>query len=44
MGIKKLKMYKRFRGITQLEEVEELKEEMIDRFGEYPSQVGLLLQ
>lgn len=41
-GHQKIEMYKRFRGITQLEEVEELKEEMIDRFGEYPSQVGLL--
>lgn len=41
-GHQKIEMYKRFRGITTLEEVEELKEEMIDRFGDYPLQVALL--
>jgi transcription-repair coupling factor (superfamily II helicase) len=39
-GYQKIEMYKRFRGIETLEDVEELKEEMIDRFGEYPQQVS----
>ncbi|QQZ09498.1 transcription-repair coupling factor [Heyndrickxia vini] len=43
-GHQKIEMYKRFRGITSLEEVEELKEEMIDRFGDYPLQVALLFK
>src|SRR5690606_5886056 len=38
----KIEMYKRFRNIESLEEVEELKEEMTDRFGDYPQQVGYL--
>ena len=41
-GHQKIEMYKRFRGITSLEEVEELREEMLDRFGEYPDEVGYL--
>lgn len=41
-GHQKIEMYKRFRGITSTDEIEELKEEMIDRFGNYPIQVGLL--
>ncbi|MGE8207413.1 transcription-repair coupling factor [Heyndrickxia sp. NPDC080065] len=41
-GHQKIEMYKRFRGITTLEEVEELREEMVDRFSDYPIQVGLL--
>ena len=42
-GHQKIEMYKRFRGITSLEEVEELQEEMLDRFGEYPDEVAYLL-
>ena len=39
-GYQKIEMYKRFRGIETLEDIEELKEEMIDRFGDYPQQVS----
>ncbi|HEY9578182.1 MAG TPA: transcription-repair coupling factor, partial [Pseudobacillus sp.] len=35
----KIEMYKRFRSIESLEEVDELKEEMVDRFGDYPREV-----
>jgi transcription-repair coupling factor (superfamily II helicase) len=35
-GHQKIEMYKRFRGIVDLEDIEELREEMLDRFGEYP--------
>ncbi len=38
----KIEMYKRFRNIGSLEDLEELREEMIDRFGDYPFQVGYL--
>lgn len=41
-GHQKIEMYKRFRGIASLEEVEELQDEMIDRFGEYPEEVSYL--
>lgn len=41
-GHQKIEMYKRFRGISSLEEFEELHEEMLDRFGEYPDQVAYL--
>lgn len=41
-GQQKIEMYKRFRGINLLDDVEELKEEMIDRFGEYPYEVSYL--
>ncbi|WP_203364422.1 transcription-repair coupling factor [Bacillus sp. REN10] len=40
----KIEMYKRFRSIESLEEVAELKEEMIDRFGEYPREVADLFK
>lgn len=43
-GHQKIEMYKRFRGATTLEEVQELQEEMIDRFGEYPKEVSYLFQ
>ncbi|MGA5692567.1 transcription-repair coupling factor [Cytobacillus pseudoceanisediminis] len=43
-GHQKIEMYKRFRGISSLEDVEELQDEMIDRFGEYPDEVGYLFQ
>ena len=41
-GHQKIEMYKRFRGITSLEEVEELQDEMLDLFGEYPDEVAYL--
>ncbi|MGG3890573.1 transcription-repair coupling factor [Metabacillus fastidiosus] len=43
-GRQKIDMYKRFKAITSLEDLEELQEEMIDRFGEYPKEVELLLK
>lgn len=43
-GHQKIEMYKRFRGASSLEDVEELNEEMIDRFGEYPKEVSYLFQ
>ncbi|WP_064090893.1 transcription-repair coupling factor [Rossellomorea aquimaris] len=41
-GHQKIEMYKRFRSLTSLPEIEELEEEMLDRFGEYPEEVGFL--
>ncbi|MEH6940689.1 transcription-repair coupling factor [Bacillus sp. JJ722] len=41
-GNQKIEMYKKFRGVTTLEEIEELKEEMTDRFGDYPVEVEYL--
>ena len=38
----KIEMYKRFRNVATLEDLEELREEMIDRFGDYPHEVGYL--
>ncbi|MFT8320033.1 MAG: transcription-repair coupling factor [Bacillus sp. (in: firmicutes)] len=43
-GQQKIEMYKRFRGVTSLEEVSELQEEMIDRFGDYPAEVAYLFK
>ena len=43
-GQQKIEMYKRFRGVNHLEDIEELQEEMIDRFGEYPEEVSYLFQ
>ncbi|WP_100374387.1 transcription-repair coupling factor [Bacillus sp. FJAT-45037] len=40
----KIEMYKRFKGIETLEELADLKDEMFDRFGEYPKQVEYLLR
>lgn len=40
----KIMMYKQFRGVSAIEDIEELQEEMIDRFGDYPQEVGYLLQ
>ncbi|RFU60334.1 transcription-repair coupling factor [Bacillus sp. V59.32b] len=42
-GHQKIEIYKRFRGVASLEELEELQEEMLDRFGEYPDEVTYLL-
>ncbi|RLQ91711.1 transcription-repair coupling factor [Falsibacillus albus] len=41
-GNQKIEMYKRFRALSTFEEIEELKEEMVDRFGDYPKQVEYL--
>ncbi|MGN1401642.1 MAG: transcription-repair coupling factor [Bacillus sp. (in: firmicutes)] len=41
-GHQKIEMYKKFRGLSSLEDVEDLKEEMVDRFGDYPDEVGYL--
>ncbi len=43
-GHQKIEMYKRFRAVTSVEEIEELKEEMEDRFGKYPEQVDYLFR
>ena len=43
-GQQKIEMYKRFRGITDHEEIEELQDEMIDRFGEYPEELMYLFK
>src|SRR5699024_5621164 len=40
----KIDMYKRFQSFESAEEIEDLKEELTDRFGDYPEQVaGLFL-
>lgn len=39
----KIEMYKRFKALQSAEDIEELQEEMIDRFGDYPKQVSYLL-
>ncbi len=41
-GNQKIEMYKRFRSLATLAEVRELKDEIIDRFGDYPEQVDYL--
>jgi transcription-repair coupling factor (superfamily II helicase) len=43
-GHQKIEMYKRFRGAQTLEDIEELQDEMLDRFGEYPNEVAYLFQ
>nr|WP_263323936.1 transcription-repair coupling factor [Neobacillus sp. Marseille-Q6967] len=43
-GHQKIEMYKRFRGLSSLEDIEELQDEMLDRFGEYPEEVAYLFQ
>ncbi len=40
----KVDMYKQFKALETVEEVEVLQEEMIDRFGDYPQEVGYLFQ
>ncbi|CQR47480.1 Transcription-repair-coupling factor [Paraliobacillus sp. PM-2] len=41
-GKQKIDMYKRFQTVASESEVEELREELIDRFGDYPSEVANL--
>lgn len=43
-GHQKIEMYKRFRSLENLKEIEELKEEMIDRYGDYPEEVETLFR
>ncbi|MBA2876709.1 transcription-repair coupling factor [Thermaerobacillus caldiproteolyticus] len=43
-GLQKIDMYKRFKAIETIEDLEELRDEMIDRFGEYPDEVAYLFQ
>ncbi|HWO94952.1 MAG TPA: transcription-repair coupling factor [Bacillus sp. (in: firmicutes)] len=43
-GRLKIEMYKRFRAVETLEDVQELQEEMIDRFGDYPEEVAYLFK
>ncbi len=38
----KIDMYKRFQSCTSQEEIHDLREELIDRFGDYPEEVGNL--
>ncbi|MFC0559589.1 transcription-repair coupling factor [Halalkalibacter alkalisediminis] len=40
----KIEMYKRFKGAESVEDITDLKDEMFDRFGEYPKQVDFLLR
>ncbi|WP_409276188.1 transcription-repair coupling factor [Neobacillus sp. SCS-31] len=41
-GHQKIEMYKRFRGIEGIDDLNELEEELKDRFGEYPDEVSYL--
>ncbi|WP_059105305.1 transcription-repair coupling factor [Shouchella shacheensis] len=38
----KIEMYKRFKGAESTAEIDDLRDEIIDRFGEYPKQVDYL--
>ncbi|WP_407690234.1 transcription-repair coupling factor [Salisediminibacterium beveridgei] len=39
----KIDMYKKFKGVQSFADVEEVQVELIDRFGEYPTEVELLI-
>ncbi|WP_210367660.1 transcription-repair coupling factor [Bacillus sp. REN3] len=43
-GHQKIEMYKRFRGVGTLKDIEELKEEITDRYGDYPPEVDTLFK
>lgn len=43
-GRQKIDMYKRFRGVESMDDLRELQEEMVDRFGEYPVEVDYLVK
>lgn len=43
-GYQKIEMYKRFRNIKDMEDIRDLQEEMIDRYGDYPEEVGNLFK
>ncbi|WP_416829571.1 transcription-repair coupling factor [Ectobacillus polymachus] len=40
----KIMMYKQYRGVSSAQDIEELQEEITDRFGDYPQEVGYLFQ
>ncbi|WEG12727.1 transcription-repair coupling factor [Pullulanibacillus sp. KACC 23026] len=42
-SLQKIDLYKKFRSVTSLEDLEELREELVDRFGDYPKEVEDLL-
>ncbi|EUJ47134.1 TRCF domain-containing protein, partial [Listeria rocourtiae] len=41
-GRQKIEMYKRFRTVLDMDDLEELRSDMMDRFGDYPEQVEYL--
>ena len=41
-GYQKIEMYKRFRAIKTMEDITDLQDEMIDRFGDYPEPVAFI--
>ncbi|MCQ2011237.1 transcription-repair coupling factor [Sporolactobacillus sp. STSJ-5] len=43
-SLQKIDMYKRFKAAASVQDVEELKDEMIDRFGDYPREVADLFK
>lgn len=43
-GNQKIEMYKRFRSLTSTEELDELRDEMLDRFGDFPKEVSYLFK
>lgn len=43
-SLQKIDMYKRFKAADSLQDVAELKDEMIDRFGDYPREVADLFK
>lgn len=43
-GHQKIEMYKRFRGVSTMDDVHEVENELLDRFGEFPDPVAYLLQ
>jgi transcription-repair coupling factor (superfamily II helicase) len=42
-SLQKINLYKKFRTVTTLEDLDELEEEIVDRFGDYPNEVRDLL-
>ncbi|NEU32547.1 transcription-repair coupling factor [bacterium LRH843] len=40
----KIEMYKRFKGAENIDDISDLKDEMFDRFGQFPKQVDYLLR
>ncbi len=40
----KIEMYKHFKAVSSLSELDDLKDELIDRFGDYPPEVDLLIK
>lgn len=43
-GKQKITMYKRFKSADSMEMVEDIEEELIDRFGDYPEEVSNLIE